>query len=171
MKLPFSVSSYGRCCPPRRERAPVQDCRRLLVRPSASHLVLALLAANLLVEKMSELVQRCLPMSGTSSLYRPAKSTLNPLSLFSSFIIINVVISITAHFELFFDGLVERLQFCGASVWNDRKTGVALKGVFVLLSDDIHTILKTYYVDRDFLKILMLSDKCLGGHGALPNGQ
>ena len=169
MKLPFSVSSYGRCCPPRRERAPVQDWRRLLVRPSASLLVLALL--DLLVEKMSELVQRCLPMSGTSSLYRPAKSTLNPLSLFSSFIIINVVISITAHFELFFDGLVERLQFCGASVWNDRKTGVALKGVFVLLSDDIHTILKTYYVDRDFLKILMLSDKCLGGHGALPNGQ
>ena len=89
------------------------------------------------------------------------------------FLIINVVISITAHFELFFDGLVERLQFCGASVWNDRKTGVALKGVFVLLSDDIHTILKTYYVDRDFLKILMLSDKRLafGGHGALPNGQ
>ena len=130
MKLPFSVSSYGRCCPPRRERAPVQDWRRLLVRPSASLLVLALL--DLLVEKMSELVQRCLPMSGTSSLYRPAKSTLNPLSLFSSFIIINVVISITAHFELFFDGLVERLQFCGASVRNDRKTGVALKGVFVL---------------------------------------
>ena len=130
MKLPFSVSSYGRCCPPRRERAPVQDWRRLLVRPSASHLVLALL--DLLVGKMSELVQRCLPMSGTSSLYRPAKSTLNPLSLFSSFIIINVVISITAHFELFFDGLVERLQFCGASVRNDRKTGVALKGVFVL---------------------------------------
>lgn len=169
MKLPFSVSSYGRCCPPRRERAPVQDWRRLLVRPSASHLVLALL--DLLVEKMSELVQRCLPMSGTSSLYRPAKSTLNPLSLFSSFIIINVVISITAHFELFFDGLVERLQFCGASIRNDRKTGVALKGVFVLLSDDIHTILKTYYVDRDFLKILMLSDKRLGGHGALTNGQ
>ena len=169
MKLPFSVSSYGRCCPPRRERAPVQDWRRLLVRPSASHLVLALL--DLLVEKMSELVQRCLPMSGTSSLYRPAKSTLNPLSLFSSFIIINVVISITTHFELFFDGLVERLQFCGASVRNDRKTGVALKGVFVLLSDDIHTILKTYYVDRDFLKILMLSDKRLRGHGALPNGQ
>ena len=130
MKLPFSVSSYGRCYPPRRERAPVQDWRRLLVRPSASLLVLALL--DLLVEKMSELVQRCLPMSGTSSLYRPAKSTLNPLSLFSSFIIINVVISITAHFELFFDGLVERLQFCGASVRNDRKTGVALKGVFVL---------------------------------------
>ena len=171
MKLPFSVSSYGRGCPPRRERAPVQDWRRLLVRPSASLLVLALL--DLLVEKMSELVQRCLPMSGTSSLYRPAKSTLNPLSMFSSFIIINVVISITAHFELFFDGLVERLQFCGASVRNDRKTGVALKGVFVLLSDDIHTILKAYYVDRDFLKILMLSDKRLafGGHGALPNGQ
>ena len=169
MKLPFSVSSYGRCYPPRRERAPVQDWRRLLVRPSASLLVLALL--DLLVEKMSELVQHCLPMSGTSSLYRPAKSTLNPLSLFSSFIIINVVISITAHFELFFDGLVERLQFCGASVRNDRKTGVALKGVFVLLSDDIHTILKTCHVDRDFLKIFMLSEKCLGGHGALPNGQ
>ena len=37
----------------------------------------------------------------------------------------NIIIG-HSHFELFFDGLVKRLQFGGASIWDDRQAGVAL---------------------------------------------
>ena len=37
----------------------------------------------------------------------------------------------STHFELFFDGLVKRLQFGGASVWDDRQAGVALQQEFL----------------------------------------
>ena len=48
----------------------------------------------------------------------------------SSYSVVIVIIG-HSHFELFFDGLVKRLQFGRASIWDDRQAGVALVGRFI----------------------------------------